>query len=82
MKQSHPNCQDPACSLCFREMYLLERYLEKATGDEHKTDHLGKYHKWLADNNIPNETEVGWASPETFLDENINAYIRWFKETK
>lgn len=70
----HPNCALPKCEICMADHVALQAELEKRTSDT-RTDHLGKYHLWLSRHGIPPETEFGWATPETFDDENIAAYV-------
>jgi hypothetical protein len=52
----------------------LEALLIKRTGND-AIDHLGHYHRWLSEHNIEPETEYGWATPESFEQNNINAYV-------
>ena len=78
MELHHKNCQDTECSICFSDAIKLEKYLCKQTGTGNRVDHLGKYHKWLADNGINPETEFGWFTSDTFDDENIQNYIAWY----
>jgi len=73
-KLTHPYCTNDRCLVCLDDHLSLGKYLDKQTG-RNDLDHLGKYHKWLSDNGIPNETEYGWAHPDAFLIENIRSYI-------
>lgn len=77
---THPNCRNIDCGVCFKDHTKLQKKLEELTGDNKAYDHLGKYHKWLSDNGINPETEWGWATPESFEEENILAYVKWFKK--
>jgi hypothetical protein len=52
----------------------LQQILEERTGID-TIDHLGQYHSWLSKHGISPETEYGWATPESFDEENINAYV-------
>ena len=40
---------------------------------------LGRYRRWLSNNGIPNETDIGWFTEEAFDDENIDKFCREFK---
>ena len=82
MKLHHINCQDSRCSVCFNDSLKLEKYLQEKTKTGNKIDHLGKYHKWLSDNNINPETEWGWFTIESFDDKNIQNYIDWYLKLK
>lgn len=77
MKIRHKPCDATRCSDCIHNASLLEERLTKETMKNN--DHLGLYYGWLASNNIPNETK-GWVSLESYKEENINNYIKWFKE--
>ena len=80
MKISHKNCQDTKCPVCFADAMRLERLLSEKTGTGRKYDLLGKYHKWQEDNYISAETKWGWPSMETYADENIENFCKWFRE--
>ena len=80
MKVRHINCQDTKCPVCLNDAVKLEKLLQEKTGTGNKYDLLGKYHKWLADNGIPNETEWGWPSVETYDDDNIERFCEGFKK--
>lgn len=77
MEHKHINCKDTKCQICFDDATNLETFLTEKTGND-KVDHMGKYHKWLTDNGITAETEYGWPSEETYSDDNIERYVRWF----
>ena len=81
MNLSHPYCQNTECHVCFREHIMLGDYLDEKCETNNNIDHLGKYHKWMSDNGFVPETEYGWASPETFNDNNIEAYIKNYLES-
>lgn len=70
----HENCQIARCETCMEDHELLGQKLAALTRD-YNTDHLGRYHLWLTQNNIPAETTFGWASAESFDEDNIYAYV-------
>lgn len=70
----HPNCKDSDCHVCFEDHTTLGAELASRTAD-HSVDHLGLYHRWLSKHGINPETEWGWATPETFEETNIHAYV-------
>ena len=80
MKQSHIDCQNSRCQICLGDSYKLEARLIEQTNTGRKFDLLGRYHKWLSDNKIPNETEWGWFSQDTFKEENINNFCECFNQ--
>jgi len=80
MKLRHPNCQNTDCPICFRDHHELEKVLQEKTEKGKQYDLLGIYHKWLTDNDIPAETEWGWASTQAFEDANIDRFCEWFKK--
>ncbi len=75
----HPNCRYSRCEICMEDHEELGKILTKLTMND-KIDHLGKYHLWLSKHGIEPETEWGWATPETFLRENIERYVNDFME--
>lgn len=80
IKLHHPNCKQYRCPICFEDHDMLGRLLNKLCGTDNKVDHLSKIHKWMSDKGINPETEWGWATPETFEETNIKAYVDWYKE--
>jgi hypothetical protein len=74
MKQSHKNCQDTHCKLCLEEHLALGGALERLTGDD-KSDHLGKFHRWLGNKGIEPETEYGWGTEAYFDNDLIREYV-------
>jgi len=79
-KARHVNCQNCKCRICLEDgCDSLGGFLDKETGND-KIDHLGRYHKFLSDNNINPETEYGWWTEAVFKKENLDAYIKYFKE--
>jgi len=71
----HPNCRDNRCSTCLSDHLKLGKLLDNFCKTDNRIDHLGKIHLWMSKNNQQPETEYGWATPETFDMDNINAYI-------
>ncbi len=61
--------------MCLEDHIALGEYLEERTHLFH-VDHLGRYRGWIDKHGIPAETEWGWATAETFDEENIEAYIK------
>ncbi len=69
----HKFCRNSDCKTCLDDHQTLGEKLEWLT-DNDSSDHLGKYHAWLSKNGITPETEWGWATPESFLKVNMEAY--------
>jgi len=77
---NHPFCKNKKCLICLNDHEHLGKYLDIRCNTKNKVDHLGKYLKWLSDNGISPETDWGWMVPEAFDNNNIENYIKWFKE--
>ena len=73
MVARHAECQDTHCSVCLEDALALGDELRRRIGGN--CDLLGAYHGWLAANGIPNETEWGWVSPESYDENNIAAFV-------
>jgi len=78
---THPNCQIVKCKICLDDHKQLEKLLNFLTNDN-TVDHLGKYYLWLSKHDIKPTTEWGWATPKAFLRENIEQYVKDFREGK
>ena len=76
----HINCQDSKCHICLRDHLDLAELLDNLCNTDNRIDHLGKLHLWMSKNGYVTETEWGWATPETFEKDNIEAYVNAYKK--
>lgn len=78
---THKFCEDAHCRQCLKEHLDFEKLLEKLTGDYKKTDHLGKFRKWIESKvGYEAETDWGWAHPDTITEEFAERYADDFKQ--
>jgi hypothetical protein len=72
----HPVCRRVACDECFEDHMLLQKYFEERLGRD--KDWLGRYRRYLEDNDIPAEVE-GWMSPQAFDRLNADAFVDYWR---
>ena len=74
----HAGCENTKCRICFGNNDSLDDALVAAT-NRRDLDLLGRYHRWLSDNEITPETEHGWWSEEAFNPDNVLAFADTIK---
>ena len=77
----HSMCQDHDCKICLDDHIALEQELKKRCGGAN-LDWLSKYHKFITLNFGEAETEFGWATPKSFDESNIDAFVNDWKRTE
>ena len=70
----HPMCKLSRCETCLTDHIALEKELKRRCGGGN-FDWLSKYHKFMKSRPGGAETEFGWATPESFEEENIQAFV-------
>lgn len=73
----HPNCRVSQCETCMTDHLTLEQELRRRCGGAN-FDWLSKYHTFMQSRRGGAETEYGWATPESFDEENIQAFVDWW----
>lgn len=74
MIRRHPMCKHQRCQICMDDHMALERLLRERCGGG-KVDWLSKYHAFMKSRPGGAETVHGWATPESFEDGNIDAFV-------
>ncbi len=74
MKRHHPMCEHSRCDICMEDHMALERLLREKCGGGN-VDWLSKYHTFMKTRTGGAETAHGWATPESFDDANIEAFV-------
>lgn len=71
----HPMCKHFRCEVCMEDHMALERLLRERCGGGN-ADWLSKYHTFMKSRPGGGaETVHGWATPESFEEENIAAFV-------
>jgi len=74
MKRHHPMCKETHCNICMEDHLALERLLREKCGGKNR-DWLSKYHTFMNSRPGGAETIHGWATPESFYEENIEEFV-------